>query len=171
METDIGNPIDYNPVDDPFKEKEEKFEDSTPINEEQYYFQPPETMYPPQQQFNAYPTERNDFFSNVDKSVWIIAFAVFLLGFFMGKTMQPVILRYAWVPSEIPRVPINWNDFSCDVTIHNLGRIHRNNERVACILDESMCRIHLNFPTFVSWIHNFTWFKKQNKERACQNNG
>ncbi|MAB61434.1 MAG: hypothetical protein CMO46_13010 [Verrucomicrobiales bacterium] len=95
METDIGNPIDYNPVDDPFKEKEEKFEDSTPINEEQYYFQPPETMYPPQQQFNAYPTERNDFFSNVDKSVWIIAFAVFLLGFFMGKTMQPVILRYA----------------------------------------------------------------------------
>ena len=25
---------------------------------------------------------------------WIIAFAVFLLGFFMGKTMQPVILRY-----------------------------------------------------------------------------
>jgi len=32
METDIGNPIDYNPVDDPFKEKEEKFEDSTPIN-------------------------------------------------------------------------------------------------------------------------------------------
>jgi hypothetical protein len=27
---------------------------------------------------------------------------VFLLGFFMGKTMQPVILRYTWVRCEIP---------------------------------------------------------------------
>jgi hypothetical protein len=36
----------------------------------------------------------NDIFANVEKSTWIIAFAVFLLGFFMGKTMQPVILRY-----------------------------------------------------------------------------
>jgi hypothetical protein len=96
METDIGNPIDYNPVNDPFKESDEKNEDSTLINEEQYYFQPPEMMYPPQQQqFHQYPMERNDFLSNVDKSVWIIAFAVFLLGFFMGKTMQPVILRYS----------------------------------------------------------------------------
>ncbi|ABY27870.1 hypothetical protein OtV5_080 [Ostreococcus tauri virus OtV5] len=94
METDIGNPIDYNPVNDPFKEPAEKNEDSTPIHDEQYYFQPPEMMYPPQQQY-PYPTEKNDFLSNVDKSVWIIAFAVFLLGFFMGKTMQPVILRYA----------------------------------------------------------------------------
>jgi hypothetical protein len=49
-------------------------------------------MYP-QQQFQQY--EKSDFLSNVDKSTWIIAFAVFLLGFFMGKTMQPVILKYA----------------------------------------------------------------------------
>ena len=95
METDIGNPIEYNPLNDPFKEPNEKNEDSTPINEEQYYFQPSEMMYPPRQQFQGYPTEKTDFLSNVDKSVWIIAFAVFLLGFFMGKTMQPVILRYA----------------------------------------------------------------------------
>ena len=97
METDIGNPIEYEPTVDPFKEKE-KDETSTPINDQTihndpYYFQPQEMMYP-QQQFQSYP-ERNDFFSNIDKSVWIIAFAVFLLGFFMGKTMQPVILRYA----------------------------------------------------------------------------
>jgi hypothetical protein len=85
METDIGNPIDYVPL----KEENEP-EDSTPI--EDYYQQPP----PPQQyfQYPSYP-EKTDFFSSVDKSVWIIAFAVFLLGFFMGKTMQPVILRYA----------------------------------------------------------------------------
>ena len=91
METDIGNPIEYDPTADPFKEKE-KDESSTPIQDEQYYFQPQEAMYPspPPPQFQS-----NDFLSNVDKSVWIIAFAVFLLGFFMGKTMQPVILRYA----------------------------------------------------------------------------
>ena len=101
METDIGNPIEYNPTNDPFK-VDEKNEDSTSINderlqpgEESYYFQPPEMMYPPQQQqFNAYP-EKNDFLSSIDKTTWIVAFAVFLLGFFMGKTMQPVILRYS----------------------------------------------------------------------------
>jgi hypothetical protein len=36
----------------------------------------------------------SDLFSNMDKNMIVIAFAVFLLGFFMGKTMQPVILRY-----------------------------------------------------------------------------
>ena len=41
------------------------------------------------------PMESMDIFKNIDKSTWIIAFAVFLLGFFMGKTMQPVILRYS----------------------------------------------------------------------------
>ena len=93
METDIGNPIDYNPSIDPLND--EKTEDSTPIrhndlpqDDHQYYFQPPEMMYQPQQ-------EKTDFLANIDKSTWIIAFAVFLLGFFMGKTMQPVILKYA----------------------------------------------------------------------------
>jgi len=92
METDIGNPIEYDPSTDPFiKNEEEKNEDSTPINQQQYYFQPPEAMYRQQQ----FPTEKVDFFSTIDKNTWIVAFAVFLLGFFMGKTMQPVILRYA----------------------------------------------------------------------------
>jgi len=97
METDIGNPIDYTPL-----KGEEKHEDSTLIDDEQYYYPPP----PPQQQYFQYPPvypEKTDFFSSVDKSVWIIAFAVFLLGFFMGKTMQPVILRYAWVTRKVLR--------------------------------------------------------------------
>ena len=97
METDIGNPIEYDPVTDPMFKNEGKDEDSTPIREDhlpqdqQYYFHPSEMMYPPQQ---VYP-EKSDIFSNIDKTTWIVAFAVFLLGFFMGKTMQPVILRYA----------------------------------------------------------------------------
>jgi hypothetical protein len=96
METDIGNPIDYNPSIDPLNGN--KDEDSTPIHnndlpqDQQYYFHPSDMMYP-SQQFQQ--SEKPDFFSNIDKSTWIVAFAVFLLGFFMGKTMQPVILKYA----------------------------------------------------------------------------
>ena len=62
------------------------------IPEQAYYYHPSEMMAPPQQQYQQ--QEKIDFLSNIDKSTWIIAFAVFLLGFFMGKTMQPVILRY-----------------------------------------------------------------------------
>jgi len=85
METDIGNPIEYNPTMEPEKNEE-------PVQEEQPYYMdyPMQPPMPP-------PTPNNDkfdLFEKVDKSTWIIAFAVFLLGFFMGKTMQPVILRY-----------------------------------------------------------------------------
>ena len=97
METDLGNPIDYDPSVDPLRKNDRKDEDSTPIDNEmvqdqQYYFHPSEMMMPPQQHYQQ--QEKTDFLSNIDKSTWIIAFAVFLLGFFMGKTMQPVILRY-----------------------------------------------------------------------------
>jgi hypothetical protein len=81
METDIGNPIEYNPV---LQEVPEEKDESNEKHSEEYYFHP--SNYPGQESF--------DLFKNVDKSTWIIAFAVFLLGFFMGKTMQPVILRY-----------------------------------------------------------------------------
>ena len=85
METDIGNPIDYNPNIVPLMQ--EKVDEPQLQEEQPYYFQQPEMNYSPQ-------PEKTDFFSSVDKSTWIVAFAVFLLGFFMGKTMQPVILRY-----------------------------------------------------------------------------
>jgi hypothetical protein len=82
METDIGNPIEYNPVlENVPEEKDDK--------EEEYYYHPS----PPPPQYHQ-EKESFDLFKSVDKSTWIIAFAVFLLGFFMGKTMQPVILRY-----------------------------------------------------------------------------
>lgn len=94
METDIGNPIEYKPELDSLSE--EKEERSHPM-EDDYYYQQPQ----PQQMIYANPPppmypelQKPDFFSGMDKSVVIIAFAVFLLGFFMGKTMQPVILRY-----------------------------------------------------------------------------
>ncbi len=79
METDIGNPIEYTP----------EVMDDQQSEGPSYYYQPPPGPQPepPQQQ-------KTDIFANIEKSTWIIAFAVFLLGFFMGKTMQPVILRY-----------------------------------------------------------------------------
>ena len=89
METDIGNPIDYTPI-----KEDDTHEDSSPIDQEQYYYQPQQQYFQPQPSYPM-PPEKVDFFSNIDKSIWIISFAVFLLGFFMGKTMQPVILRYA----------------------------------------------------------------------------
>lgn len=90
METDIGNPIDYNPSIDPLNQErgEDNKQDLVHESDQQYYFHPSEMQYPPP------PEEKKDFFASIDKSTWIIAFAVFLLGFFMGKTMQPVILRY-----------------------------------------------------------------------------
>jgi hypothetical protein len=93
MESDIGNPIEYNPDIDPLVQEENEKNSQQMPNEQQYYFQPQEMNY----QYQHPPQEREtvDLFKNVDKSTWIIAFAVFLLGFFMGKTMQPVILRYA----------------------------------------------------------------------------
>jgi len=96
METDIGNPIEYDPTIDTLKDDKignnEEEEHSSPIDP--YYYQPQQQLFypPPIQQMNQ--GEKVDIFSNIEKSTWIIAFAVFLLGFFMGKTMQPVILRY-----------------------------------------------------------------------------
>ena len=84
----MGNPIEYNPDIAPLVQEENEQEHP---QQPQYYMQPPPPeMYVPQQEKESF-----DLFKNVDKSTWIIAFAVFLLGFFMGKTMQPVILRYA----------------------------------------------------------------------------
>ena len=36
---------------------------------------------------------RKDPFSDMDKTTYIIIFVAFIIGFFMGKTMQPVILK------------------------------------------------------------------------------
>jgi hypothetical protein len=83
MDTEIGNPIEYNPQvtsDEPEPDREP---------EHQYYYQhPPPMMMPPPQ-----PT-KPDLFAHLDKTAYLVIFAAFILGFFMGKTMQPVILRH-----------------------------------------------------------------------------
>ena len=71
------------------KEEDQKPDETEPENNEQYYFPPPQTYYEPQHQI----PQKEDIFSNLDKTAYIIIFVSFILGFFMGKTMQPVILR------------------------------------------------------------------------------
>ena len=97
METDIGNPIDYDPSIDSLRD--DKIDDNRidgdrehQSHNEPYYYQQHMPMYQPPVAQNQ--SEKQDLFANIEKSTWMIAFAVFLLGFFMGKTMQPVILRY-----------------------------------------------------------------------------
>lgn len=85
MESDIGNPLEYTPD---VLEKEEPMEDEQREQEPMYYY-PPQPPPPPQMQYQ----EKIDIFSNLDKTAYVVIFVAFILGFFMGKTMQPVILR------------------------------------------------------------------------------
>tara|TARA_B100001559_G_scaffold12898_1_gene11235 strand:- start:3916 stop:4185 length:270 start_codon:yes stop_codon:yes gene_type:complete len=87
MESDIGNPLEYTPD---VLEKEEQMEDEQHEQEPMYYYPPPPPPPPPQQMQYQ---EKIDIFSNLDKTAYIVVFVAFILGFFMGKTMQPVILR------------------------------------------------------------------------------
>lgn len=47
----------------------------------------------PVQQIYQMNDKTKDIFGDFDKTTYIIIFVAFILGFFMGKTMQPVILR------------------------------------------------------------------------------
>ena len=70
-----------------------EFTDEPSINREpnepnhNFFYQPPQPM------MQVQPPPKTDFFGSIDKTTYIIAFVVFILGFFMGKTMQPVILK------------------------------------------------------------------------------
>ena len=78
----METPIEYNP------EVTQEEEESEP--HPQYYY-PPMMMPPPPPELEK---PKADFFSSLDKTAYLVIFAAFILGFFMGKTMQPVILRH-----------------------------------------------------------------------------
>lgn len=87
MDTEIGNPVEYNPQL-PLEDTREE-----PEPPRQYYFPPPHMMMPPPME--SQPVKNSgDFLANLDKTAYLVIFAAFILGFFMGKTMQPVILRH-----------------------------------------------------------------------------
>lgn len=75
------------PIDDSAKPSEQHFIQSQP-SEFMYFNHPiqqPEPSLP--------PPPKKDIFGELDRTTYIIIFVVFILGFFMGKSMQPVILR------------------------------------------------------------------------------
>lgn len=97
METDIGTPIQYNPdiKDDDVRSSRggQHVED-----DEDYYYQQPPPPPPPMMMYAQPPpppppVDTKLDFSNLDKNTYIVMFIAFIVGFFMGKTMQPVILR------------------------------------------------------------------------------
>jgi hypothetical protein len=95
METEIGNPIEYNPrvIDKDEMDGSEAIQQHIPENQnDQYYYHPPQPqpyMVTPEQ----YQPKSSDIFTSLDKVTYVMTFVAFILGFFMGKTMQPVILR------------------------------------------------------------------------------
>tara|TARA_B110000285_G_C14796681_1_gene455518 strand:- start:408 stop:692 length:285 start_codon:yes stop_codon:yes gene_type:complete len=92
METDLGDKEDPRSPPQPHGYYEDEIPPLEHENTQQWGPPPqPQMMFMPPQQAPAPP--KRDIFSEIDKTTYIVAFVVFILGFFMGKTMQPVILR------------------------------------------------------------------------------
>lgn len=81
----MDTPIEYDPrvTDGDGEPREEE-----PEPQQFYYSPPPPMMMPPP------PPPKTEFLASLDKTAYLVIFAAFILGFFMGKTMQPVILRH-----------------------------------------------------------------------------
>jgi hypothetical protein len=90
METDISRASDrYEPVPmDDYQEFQQASQFQQPFQQFQPQLQPQ-----PQQQTQYTPEKKSDFFADIDKKAWILILVALILGFFMGKTMQPIILK------------------------------------------------------------------------------
>ena len=94
METDLRpiNDMDLNPPrlihDDMMSENEPPHRRVRDQNDFTYYHQQQQPVI----NYENYQ-DKKDLFTNLDKTAYVVIFVAFILGFFMGKTMQPVILR------------------------------------------------------------------------------
>ena len=97
METDLGDKEDTRGSQQPQGYYEDELPPLERENTQQWYPPPPpqQPMMFMQQPQHTESVQKKDIFSDIDRTTYIIAFVVFILGFFMGKTMQPVILRNA----------------------------------------------------------------------------
>ena len=94
METELRpiNDMDLNPprlLNDDTMSENGQYPRQRHQEEFMYYNQQPQQQQ--QQQVNY--QDKKDLFTNLDKTAYVVIFVAFILGFFMGKTMQPVILR------------------------------------------------------------------------------
>jgi hypothetical protein len=92
METDISPINDADLVPPPQHPlrgiPDDEEEDNTPI-----YLPHHQQMNQHHHHQQNYSQKTANLFEDLDKTAYIIIFIAFILGFFMGKTMQPVILR------------------------------------------------------------------------------
>ena len=70
-------------MDEPYDDEKQSFIQEPPLERQ------PEYIY--YNNNNSQPPI--DVFGNLDRTAYILIFVTFILGFFMGKTMQPVIIR------------------------------------------------------------------------------
>lgn len=83
--------IDDSRSPEPSPEDDEEPEFDFSNHQPQMMFPPPP---PPQFQFSPSGGNEKSFFTDGDnKMYFIVLFIAFILGFFMGKTMQPIIIR------------------------------------------------------------------------------
>ena len=82
METDISQMGE-------FESRPQMSVDYSDFQQQQQHYIPQPTMYhqPPPL------VKKTDLFADIDKKVWIFMLVALIIGFFMGKTMQPIILR------------------------------------------------------------------------------
>ena len=84
METDISR-MSENPRFEPapLEDYQDFQQQPTPQYQQRYEFVPPP----------AVSAKAVDFFADIDKKAWIFILVALIIGFFMGKTMQPIILK------------------------------------------------------------------------------
>jgi len=71
-------------MDEPYDDEKQSFIQEPPLERQ------PEYIYYNNNNNSQPPI---DLFGNLDRTAYILIFVTFILGFFMGKTMQPVIIR------------------------------------------------------------------------------
>jgi hypothetical protein len=81
------NPPSFSRVDEEEEEDNKSNREFVPPRQQEY------SRYLSPDQIYQFQDNKKDIFKELDKTVYIIIFIAFILGFFMGKTMQPVILR------------------------------------------------------------------------------
>ena len=102
MQTDMS-PIDdsYDPIPPmmpsrvPRSQQQQSFfnDDEPEEQHPRFLQQQPQYFVPQQQSFQQFDNKRDNFFGQIDKMTWVIIGLLVLIAFFMGKTMQPVILK------------------------------------------------------------------------------
>jgi len=94
METDISRASErYEPVPmDDYQDFQQasQFQQQSPMSFQQFQ---PQLQPQSQSQPQYTPEKKVDFFADIDKKAWILILVALILGFFMGKTMQPIILK------------------------------------------------------------------------------